>query len=318
MNENINENSTAVPETPEIIPSMDDFAAELEHSLKKINIGDIVTGTVIGISDSEVTVDLNSYSEGRIKLEDLSNDPRFSIKADIHIGDEIKATVLNETRDGIFILSLKEADNLLSWDKLTKAMEERSIHHVKVSEAVRGGVTAYLFGIRGFIPASQLSLSYVEDTSEYAGRELDVVVTTVDAENAKLVLSAKEILRDLAREDKNSRISRLQKGLVTNGKVEKIMPFGAFVNIGEDLTGLVHISEICGKHIKSPNEVLKLGEEVTVKILDIRDGKISLTIKGVEEKEDVFEDVVESAPEEYSDGGTAGTGLGALLAKLKL
>lgn len=311
------EQDTAAP-APEVIPSMDDFAFELERSLKKINEGDIVTGTVIGVSDTEVTVDLNSYSEGRINLEDLSNNPRFSIKADIHVGDIIQATVLRETRDGVFILSMKEADNLLSWDKLKTSMDNKSVHHVKVTEAVKAGVIAYLYGIRGFIPASQLALNFVEDTNEYIGKELDVVVTNVDHDDEKLILSAKEILREQARADKNSRISRLQKGLVTTGKVEKIMPFGAFVNIGDELTGLVHISEICGKRIKSPNEVLKLGDEVTVKILDVKDGKISLTIKGVEEKEDVYEDVVESASEEYSDGEAPSTGLGALLANLKL
>lgn len=316
-NTNSVQNAATEPAS-EPIPSMDDFAAELEHSLKKINEGDIVTGTVIGVSDTEVTVDLNSYSEGRIKLEDLSNNPRFSIKADIHVGDVVQATVLRETRDGVFILSMKEADNLLSWDKLEKSMADKTLHHIKITEAVKAGAITYLYGIRAFIPASQLALDFVEDTSEFLGKELDVVVTTVNRDDEKLILSAKEVLRERARNDKNSRISRLQKGLVTKGTVEKIMPFGAFVNIGDELTGLVHISEICGKRIKSPNEVLKLGEEVTVKILDVKEGKISLTIKGVEEKEDVYEDVIESASEEYSDGEAPSTGLGALLANLKL
>ncbi len=318
LNTAVNEESTpSVPE--EIIPSMSEFEEEIKHSFRKLSVGDIVTGTVIGVSDSEVTVDLNSYAEGIVKLEDLSNDPRFSIKADIKYGDVIKATVIRETRDGAFLLSIKEADNLLSWDKLELAKNEKTVEKIKVAEAVNAGVTTFLYGIRAFIPASQLALTYVEDPSAFVNRELEVVVTDVDRENGKLVLSAKEVLRDRAAQDKKSRIGRLQTGIITTGTVEKIMPFGAFVNIGEDLSGLVHISQICGKRLRHPGEVLKEGEEVTVKILDVKDGKISLSIKAVDEKDEdeIFEDAVDDAAEEYSDGGNAATGLAALLKDFK-
>lgn len=300
------------------IPSMDEFRSELEHSFKKINEGDMIRGTVCGISDTEVTVDLNSYAEGIIKLEDLSNDPRFSIKADIHVGDIVDCTVLRETRDGNFLLSMKEAENTLSWDKLEQAKEARTVVRIKVAEAVNAGASTYIYGIRAFIPASQLSLTYVEDTSVFANKELDCIVTEVNRDKNKVILSAKEVLRDNAEKDRRSRISRLQTGLVTEGKVEKLMPFGAFVNIGEDLSGLVHISQICSKRIKSPAEVLKEGDTVTVKVMKIEDGKISLSMTAVDEKEEVLDDVVESVSEEYSDGDAPGTGLAALLAGLKL
>lgn len=300
------------------IPSMDDFKTELEHSFKKINPGDMIHGTVIGVSDSEVTVDLNAYSEGIIRLEDLSNDPRFSIKADIHVGDRVDCTVLRENREGVFILSMKEAEKLLSWDKLAKAMEERTIVRIKVSETVAAGVSTYIYGIRAFIPASQLSLTYVEDTSVFANRELECLITEVNKDKERVILSAREVLRDRAEQDRRSRISRLQTGLVTEGTVEKLMPFGAFVNIGEDLSGLVHISKICNKRLKSPAEVLKVGDIVTVKVMEIRDGKISLSMTAVDEKEEVLEDVVESVSEEYSDGDSPATGLAALLANIKL
>ncbi|HWT27020.1 MAG TPA: S1 RNA-binding domain-containing protein, partial [Mobilitalea sp.] len=113
------------------------------------------------------------------------------------------------------------------------------------------------------------------------------------------------------------KIGKLQLGIVTTGIVEKIAPYGAFVNIGEGLTGLVHISQICGRRIKSPNEVIKEGEQVTVKVIDIKDGKISLSMKAVEEKEEVVEDV-EEAPVTYSTGEEATTGLAALLKNIKL
>lgn len=297
--------------------SMADFEAEINNSFKKLREGDLVKGTVIGISEAEAVIDLNYYTEGIIKLDELSNDPSFSIKADLTIGEEISACVIGENREGNILLSRKQAEDMLSWDRLKEDFNNRRVVTVKVSYAVNGGVTAYLYGMRGFIPASQLAMEYVEDTTGYIGRELSVIITTCDKINEKLVFSAKEVLKDKLLADKSSRIAKLQTGLVTKGIVEKFMPFGAFVNIGEELTGLVHISQICGKKIKSPAEVLKIGEEVTVKILDTKDGKISLSIKAVEEEAEVVEDAAE-VPVEFSTGEAATTGLGALLKGIKL
>jgi len=311
--------NTGVPvEMTEDIPSMDDFKDEIARSFKKIKEGDILTGTVIGISEAEVILDLGYYTEGIIKLEELSNDPSFSIKADVTLGEEMSATVLREDDgNGNILLSRKRADDILAWEHLKEAMNSKKLCRVKVSQAVNGGVVTYLYGVRAFIPASQLSLTYVENLDAWVGKELDVVVITANAEDKKLVLSGKEVERDKELKDKRSKISRLQTGIVTTGTVEKITPYGAFVNIGEGLSGLLHISQICDKRIKSPSEVIKEGETVTVKILEVKDGKISLSMKAVEEKEDVIEDV-EEAPATYSSGEEATTGLAALLKNIKL
>lgn len=303
---------------PEVVPSMDEFKDEIARSFKKIKEGDILTGTVIGISETEVILDLGYYTEGIIKLEELSNDPSFSIKADVKLGEELSATVLQEDDgQGNILLSRKQADDVLAWDHLIAAMNSKKIFSVKISQAVNGGVVTYLHGIRAFIPASQLSLAYVEDLSSWVGKELNVIVITASAENKKLVLSAKEVERDIEKQDKKNKISHLQTGIVTTGTVEKITAYGAFVNIGEGLSGLVHISQICGRRIKSPNEVIKEGETVTVKIIEIKDGKISLSMKAVDEKEVVVEDV-EETPSSYSSGEEATTGLAALLKNIKL
>lgn len=296
---------------------MEEFEKEINASFQKYEEGDIVTGTVIGVSDTEVTVDLGSYTEAIIPLAELSNDPRFSIKADIAVGDEITATVTGENAEGVLFLSCKKADDILAWEKLQKLMEDRIVVPVKIAETVNAGVVTYLEGIRAFIPASQLALTYVENTEEYVGKTIDVIIITVSEADKKLVLSAKEVLREQAVKDKNSRIAKLQTGLIVTGKVETLAPYGAFVNIGEDLTGLVHISQICGRHLKSPKEVLKVGDEVKVKILDVKDGKISLSIKAVEENDEVLDDVDE-APFEYSSGEEASTSLASLLKNLKL
>ncbi|MGF7141626.1 small subunit ribosomal protein S1 [Anaerotaenia torta] len=303
---------------PEPIPSMDDFKEEISRSFKKVQEGDILKGTVIGISESEVILDLGYYTEGIIKLEELSNDPSFSIKADVTLGEEISATVLREDDGhGNILLSRKQADDILAWDQLKEAMDNRKIFKVKIAQAVKSGVTAYLLGVRAFIPASHLALTYVEKPEEWVGRELDVIVITASAEDRKLVLSAREVARDLEKKDRTSKISRLQAGIVTTGVVEKIAPYGAFVNIGEGLTGLLHISQICGRRIKSPSEVIKEGETVTVKILEVKDGKISLSMRAVEEAEEVLESA-EEVPSTYSTGEEATTGLAALLKNIKL
>lgn len=308
---------SAAPEQ-ESLPSMGDFEDQINKSFIKMNEGEILKGTVIGISDTEVTVDLGYYAEGIIRLEDLSNDPRFSIKADVVLGQEITGVVIKEDDgQGNILLSKKEADNLLSWTSLKEYMENRTILKVKIAQAVNGGVVTYLEGVRAFIPASQLSLTYVENLESWVNKEISVIVITVDETAKKLVLSGKEVERDKALEDKNSKISRLQIGLITKGTVEKIVPYGAFINIGDGLSGLVHISQICGKRIKTPNEVIKEGEEVTVKIIEVKEGKVSLSMKAVEEKAEVL-DNVDEVPFEYSSGGEVSTGLAGLLSKIKL
>lgn len=316
-NEMIGEENAGIP-APEIIPSMDDFKEQINNSFKKINEGDILKGTVIGISEAEVNLDLGYYTEGIITLEELSNDPSFSIKADIALGEEISAVVLREDNgQGSILLSKKRADDLLAWEQLEEMKNNRTIVRVKISQSVNSGVVTYLLGIRAFIPASQLSLSYVENLEAWVGKEVEAIVITSSEADRKLVLSAKEVERDRAQLDKKSKIGKLQLGIVTTGTVEKIAPYGAFVNIGEGLSGLVHISQMSDKRLKSPNEIMKEGDTITVKVTDIKDGKISLSMKAVEEKEEVVEDI-EDAPAAYSSGEEVTTGLAALLKNIKL
>lgn len=311
------EESNAVPQT-EAVPSMDEYAEQIDKSFHKLEEGELVKGVVIGISDTEVTVDLGYYAEGIIKLEELSNDPRFSIKADISVGEEITATVIKEDDgEGNILLSKKKADNILSWTSLKEYLDNRTVLKVKIAQAVNGGVVTYLKGIRAFIPASQLSLNYVQNPADWINKEIEVIVITVDEEKQKLVLSGKEVERDNEKAEKSNRISRLQTGTITKGVVEKIVPYGAFIDIGNGLSGLVHISQICGRHIKTPNEVIKEGQEVTVKIINIKDGKVSLSMKAVEENAEAV-DAADEVPFEYSTGGEASTGLAGLLSKIKL
>ena len=296
--------------------SMADFEEELNASMKQIHEGDIITGTVIAVSDEEVTLDLKYYTEGVIRREDFSEDPTFNLKEEVHVGDEISATVVRrDGGQGQIMLSRKEANDVLAWDKLKELKENGTNIKVKVAGAVNAGVVAYVEGIRGFIPASKLSLQYVEDTNEWLGREIEVRVIAVNEEDKKLVLSAKEILREQEAQEKKTRISNVQVGLVTEGKVESIQPYGAFVDMGNGLSGLVHISQICEKRIKTPAAVLHVGDHVKVKVIGVKDGKLSLSMKALQ---DVTAEEIQEETVELPQSEGLSTGLGALLANLKL
>ena len=195
-------------------------------------------------------------------------------------------------------------------------MDQETIVTVRVKESVPSGVVAFLEGIRGFIPASQLAADYVEDTDAWIGKDVDVKVITVDAEKNKLVLSGKAVAREREAEARNHRISMLVPGSVVEGVVESIMPYGAFVSLGNGISGLVHISQICQKRIASPHEVLKEGQKVKVKILNTNDNKVSLSMKALEEEMVDTEDAGEV--EEYVSNESASTSLGDLLSKFKL
>lgn len=280
--------------------SMKDFEQELDRSFKVLKEGDIIDVTVIGISDTEITVDLNYYTEGVIPLEECNHDPSFSIKEDVNIGDTLKVMVIEpESQSGNVILSLKEANDILIWDELKADYNDRTVFKVKITSCVPAGVTGYVKGIRAFIPSSQLALQYVEDTESYIGMTVDAVIITVNPREHKLVLSAKEIEKERALAEKTQQIGQLTINSITEGTVERIEPYGAFINIGEGLTGLCHISQITSKFIKSPKEVLKLGDSVKAKIIKIEGDRISLSIKAVMEDEVDTGDGQYEIPEEY-------------------
>lgn len=298
--------------------SMADYATQLEASFRTIREGDILTGTVLAVNEDEVILDLNYYAQGVIKAADLSNDPDFSIQQDIKPGETIEATVVStDDGQGNIVLSKKEANDVLAWEKLQEYMESEKELTVRVKEAVNAGVIAFAEGIRGFIPASQLSLEYVEDTSVFVGKELQVRIITVDREKQKLVLSHKVIAKQKARDEQNHRISMLVPGSVVEGTVESLMPYGAFVNLGGGLSGLVHISQISMRRIKKPSEVLSEGEKVKVKILNTDNNKISLSMKALQEDNEA-QDMKEMQSYSYSSEGEATTSLGDLFKNLKL
>ena len=186
----------------------------------------------------------------------------------------------------------EEETGFNAWDKVQQYLEDGTVLTLKVGGIVNKGVIVYVDGLRGFIPASHLEIGYVEDTNPYLGKTVEAKVITADPEKNRLVLSVKEVLYDKKRAEKEARINAIEAGAVLTGKVESLMPYGAFVDLGN--------------------------EEVNVKVLKVDNGKISLIMKALEEVAPEEEDTSGEEVVSYKDEGDATTGLGALLAGLKL
>lgn len=311
----LEEQKKGIADVQEEMPAetMEDYTKELEASFRTINEGNVISGTVIDVNETGVTLDLGYYAPGVIGAADLSRDPAFSILADVHVGDTLEGTVVKKDDGaGNIVLSCVEAAETLGWDRLKQYLEEKTVLTVKVSEAVNQGVVAFVEGIRGFIPASQLALDYVEETEGFVGKTLRVRVITVDSDREKLVLSAKDVLKEEEAERLNHKISMIVPGTVLEGRVESLMPYGAFVDLGDGLSGLVHISQISQKRLKKPSEALSVGDVVKVKVLNTNDNKISLSIRAAAESAEPDE-IEEKQAEEYSSKESVGTSLGDLL-----
>ncbi len=265
--------------------TMADFEDEINASFVTFNEGDIIQGTVVAVEEEEIVLDLQSFSQGVIPAGEYSDDPDFRAMDEIRVGDVLNAMVLYEDEMGRTVLSWKRAKETESWEALRSALQDRTVYEVRVKNTVNAGVVAYVEGIRGFIPASQLALHYVEEgeLENYVGKMVKARVITVDEEAGKLVLSAKDVAKEEAAKVHEAKLNALQKGFITEGTITRIESYGCFVEIGDDLTGLVHISQICNKFLKSPKEVVHLGMKVKVKVLDVAEGKIRLSMKQAED-----------------------------------
>ena len=201
------------------------------------------------------------------------------------------------------------------WAEFAQMMADRTVLNVKIAEAVKGGVVAFVNEVRAFIPASQLSTEYVEKLEDWQGKHVDAVIITVDPEKKRLVLSGREVEKEKKAAQRKERLAQFKAGDVVEGTVDNIKDYGAFVKLADGIDGLLHISQISTQRIKHPGAVLKEGQTVKVKILSIADGKISLSMKALIEQETEEE---EHETFDYKETAAATTGLGDLLKGLKL
>lgn len=274
MSEELNVQETATAET------VSQDALENIVSLKK---GDTVKGTVVKIEDNQAFVSLGYKYDGVIPLRELSAVHLDNASDAVQIGQEVEAKVVSIDDDKEkLVLSKRQVDSVRAWDDLQKKFESGEVFEVTVADVVKGGLVVNV-GVRGFIPASMVERHFVEDFSGYKGRTLRVKVKELDRENNKVILSQKDVLEAEYEEKKQQIMASLQPGQIIEGTVQRLTPFGAFVDIG-GIDGLVHVSEIAWTHVAHPADVVSEGQTVKVKVLKVDPsiGKISLSIKAAQ------------------------------------
>ena len=263
--------------------SMADLMNELEDSLKKINVGDVVSGKIISVTEEEVMLDIQFRSDGIVTREEISEEG--SLLENFKAGDTINVQILKiDDGSGNVVLSKKRADLLVAFDELERAYKEKKTISARIKEVVKGGLVSDIAGIRAFIPASHMELFYVENFDEYVGKEFDFSVIEFDKEKNKVVLSRKDILAKAKEIEKAELLDSIKSGNIYLGRVTKLTNYGAFVDIG-GVDGLVHVSEMSWRRVKHPSEILSENDEVEVEVLsfDREKEKISLKLTKVEE-----------------------------------
>lgn len=263
--------------------SMDAYMDEIEKSMKVLKKGEIIEGTVISVNEEEVLVNVGSTMDGIVTVEELE-DHQVNPKDLYKEGDKITVIVLGNDGEGSVLLSKKRAEYVKIWDDFDASIDGNKTFKIKVKDAIKGGVTCELKGVRGFIPGSQLALSYVEDLETYVGEELEVKAIEYNREKNSVVLSAKKLLAEKKEQQGQRLYDTLTEGQVYTGSVTRLADFGAFVDIG-GADGLVHITELSWKRIKHPSDVVNVGDrvEVTVIKVDKEAKRIGLRLNDVQD-----------------------------------
>lgn len=271
----------------EVIDKMEELTMEqgLEQgygTLEPLNLYDVVTGTVVKINSDEVMVDVGGKSEGVIPIKELSFQKDPDVEEIVKVGDEIQVMVIKmENNEGHMVLSKKRADQEKAMDELQQKFENGEVIEAKVVSDVKGGVIVDI-GARGFVPASHLDTKYVDDIKSFVGNTYRFKIIEFDPnpENRKIILSRRAVLEEEEKAAREAFWTNIEEGQILKGRVQRIANFGAFVDLG-GVDGLLHISEMGWGRVKQPTDVVNVGDEIEVYVLnaDREKGKISLSLK---------------------------------------
>ena len=275
--------------------SDEDMNALIDGTLTDFDEGDLVDGTVVKIEHDEVLVDIGFKSEGVIPARELTIRKDADPSEVVALGDKLEALVLQkEDKDGRLILSKKRAEYERAWISVEEKFKAGETVSGEVIEVVKGGLIIDI-GLRGFLPASLVDLRRVKDLQAYMGTELEARVIEMDRNRNNVVLSRRVLLEESRKSERAAILSKLSKGMRLKGVVSSIVDFGAFVDLG-GIDGLIHISELSWSHVNHPSEVVKVGEEVEVEVLDVdlNRERISLGLK--QTTEDPWTKLVETYP----------------------
>ena len=261
--------------------TMADLMAEVDKTMKRIYRGDIKRATVVSVEDANVVLNIGYHADAILPWHEYAYEDVS--KEDVQVGDTFEVLVMRlDDGDGNVLVSKRRAEAEQAYDKIEEIYKAKEHFTVKIKDAVKGGLTTSVQGVRAFIPGSQLTDTYVADLSDYVGKEVEVEIIEFNPQNKKLVLSGKSIARAKTKALREERLNAVVEGEKYDGVVTKLMPYGAFVNIG-GVEGLVHNSDLAWKRIKHPSDVVKEGDKVQVTVLgvDKEKGKISLGMKDV-------------------------------------
>src|SRR5438477_1793647 len=264
---------TTDPESGELVP-------DYESTFPTIEEGQVVHGTVVRVDKDEVLVDIGYKSEGVIPVSELSIRRSVNPADEVSLGDEIDALVLTkEDAEGRLILSKKRARFELAWKNIEGAAESGDPVLGRVIEVVKGGLILDL-GVRGFLPASLVDIRRVQDLDEFLGQELRAKVIELNRSRNNVVLSRRAGIEAASKGQRQMILDRLNPGDVVDGQISNIGDCAAFVDL-DGMDGLIHISELSWSHVNHPSEVLEIGQDVKVKVLDIdrERQRISLGLK---------------------------------------
>jgi small subunit ribosomal protein S1 len=267
----------------------------IDGTLTDFDEGDLIDGTVVKIEHDEVLVDIGFKSEGVIPARELSIRKDADPSEVVTLGDKLEALVLQkEDKDGRLILSKKRAEYERAWIQVEEKFKAGEVVTGEVIEVVKGGLILDI-GLRGFLPASLVDLRRVKDLSAYLNTEIEARVIEMDRNRNNVVLSRRVLLEEGRKNERAEILEKLSKGMRLKGTVSSIVDFGAFVDLG-GIDGLIHISELSWSHVNHPSEVVKVGEEVEVEVLDVdlQRERISLGLK--QTTEDPWTKLVETYP----------------------
>ena len=267
----------------------------IDGSVTDFDEGDLVTGEVVKIEHDEVLLDIGYKSEGVIPARELSIRKDVNPADIVKLGDTIEALVLQkEDKEGRLILSKRRAEYERAWNRVEEKFNKGENVEGEVIEVVKGGLILDI-GLRGFLPASLVDLRRVKDLNAYLGTRIEARVIEMDRNRNNVVLSRRVVLEEARKAERTEILSKLKPGMRLRGTVSSIVDFGAFVDLG-GIDGLIHISELSWNHVNHPSEVVKVGQEVEVQVLevDLNRERISLGLK--QTQEDPWRSLVKKYP----------------------
>jgi len=265
--------------------------AQYDKTFVTLHPGQIVKGTVVQINDDEVLVDIGYKSEGILPFHELGPGGKQKPENVVKRGDEIDVYVMKvEDAEGNVLLSKRRADAAVKWRSLQKAYENDEIIEARVKERVKGGLLVDV-GVRGFVPASHVDRNYVEDLDKYVSKNLRLKIIELDKRRNNVVLSRKEVLEEEYEQCKQEIFSTLEEGQIVEGVVRRITDFGAFVDIGNGVEGLLHVSEMAWSRVRHPSDVVSEGEKIKVMVLRIDRDKERISLGLKQTLPDPWEDI---------------------------